>query len=70
MANQTPVIWFPNGDAEICARIDVPLVGDRLTRQEQDWSWPILINAAPDRAARVTPHAEPGDTRRFLANAV
>ena len=53
MANQTLIIRFPNGDAEFCARSDVPSIGERLALRNNEWIVARVENHL-DKAVRVT----------------
>ena len=53
MANQTLIIWFPNGDAEFCVRSDVPSIGERITLHDSDWIVARVENHL-DKTVRVT----------------
>ena len=52
MARQRLIIWFPNGDAEFYAGF-VPLVGDRITRNNSDWIV-ARVESDVDKTVRVT----------------
>ena len=53
MANQTLIIWFPNGDAEFCVRSVIPSIGERLTLRNSEWIVARVQNHF-DEIARVT----------------
>ena len=53
MANQTLIIWFPNGDAEFCVRSDIPSIGERLALRNSEWIVARVENHL-DETARVT----------------
>ena len=53
MANQTLIIWFPNGDAEFCVRSDIPSIGERLALRNSEWIVARVENHL-DKAVRVT----------------
>ena len=53
MANQTLIIWFPNGDAEFCVRSDVPSIGERITMHDSDWIV-ARVEKHLDKTVRVT----------------
>jgi hypothetical protein len=53
VANQTLIIWFPNGDAEFCVRSDIPSIGERITLRDGEWIVARVENHL-DRTVRVT----------------
>ena len=53
MANQTLIIWFPNGDAEFCVRSDIPSIGERMPLRDSEWIVARVENHL-DRTVRVT----------------
>ena len=53
MANQTLIIWFPNGDAEFCVRSDIPSIGEGLALRNSEWIVARVENHL-DETARVT----------------
>jgi len=53
VANQTLIIWFPNGDAEFCVRSDIPSIGERLALRNSEWIVARVENHL-DKAVRVT----------------
>ena len=53
MANQTLIIWFPNGDAAFCVRSDIPSIGERLALRNSEWIVARVENHL-DETARVT----------------
>ena len=53
MADQTLIIWFPNGDAEFCVRSDVPTIGECITVHDSDWVV-ARVETHLDKTVRVT----------------
>lgn len=54
MSSQTAVhIRFPSGFSEITYAEDMPKVGDRLKRGEQEWEV-VAVEPSPDGCERVT----------------
>ena len=53
VVHQRLIIWFPNGDAEFYAGVDVPSVGDRIRRNNSDWIV-ARVESHVDKTVRVT----------------
>jgi hypothetical protein len=53
VAQQTMIIWFPNGDAEFCVRSEVPSIGEKMTMQDSDWIV-ARVETHVDETVRVT----------------